>query len=536
MNSKGLLDLSRVEVLLQASWRRLYRWGYRCRWLFVVTLLASVAGHYVIYANHLQNFDSLHIGSLYIADFWEFSPRWETQQGRWGLRFVDMLRGGINHAPLSAFLLLLLYTLAALLVLRLLQVRARPLRWLIPLTVVLAPYTAEVETYHYCSAAYALSFFLAVLAVVPVVFCKVRWRFLPGALCLLLALSLYQASLNVAAGLSLMILILQLLRSPQEPRTTLCLAGQLLAMGAAGTAGYYLWLKFFLRYYDTSLAGINGINLVGLDLIRHLPEGLGNAYQDFGCYFFDHNIAQNYYGQRLAYLLLFVLTLVVVLRWLVTACHPRGGALVLTLLALLPAATNLTDVINPNTRIELRMAGALVLLVPFCLALLDRAPRKAGRLPWSLAAASLCGLILLRGYVVQINNDAMVMLAQKNKIVNLANRICLQLEQNADYQAGAQVCILGEPQKGVYDTVSPLTEKASDLAQFGLLSFDPTFNSRGWHSLYWEELGIQMNWCSDEQTRALCATDTFQEMPVYPQEGSIQIIDDVVVVKVAPIR
>ena len=95
---------------------------------------------------------------------------------------------------------------------------------------------------------------------------------------------------------------------------------------------------------------------------------------------------------------------------------------------------------------------------------------------------------------------------------------------------------MGEPQKGVYDTVSPVTEKASDLAQFGLLSFDPTFNSRGWHSLYWEELGIQMNWCSDEQTRALCATDTFQEMPVYPQEGSIQIIDDVVVVKVAPIR
>lgn len=525
-----------VEESLRVTWQRLYRWAYRCRWLFVVTLLASAAGHYVIYANHLQNFDSLHIGSLYIADFWEFSPRWETQQGRWGLRFVDMLRGGINQAPLSAFLLLLLYTLAALLVLRLLQVRARPLRWLIPLTVVLAPYTAEVETYHYCSAAYALSFFLAVLAVVLVACCKVRWRFLPGALCLLLALSLYQASLNVAAGLSLMMILLQLLRDPQEPRPAICLTGQLLAMGAAGTAGYYLWLKFFLRYYDTSLAGINGINLVGLDLIKHLPEGLANAYRDFGAYFFSHDIAQNYYGQRLAYLLLFVLTAVVFLRWLVTSYRSGAVALVLILLALLPAAVNLTDVINPNTRIELRMSGALVLLVPFCLALLDRAPRKAGRLPWTLAAASLCGLILLRGYVVQINNDAMVMLAQKNKIVNLANRICLQLEQNADYQAGAQVCILGEPQNGLYEELSPLNDKASNLAQFGLLSFDPTFNSRGWHSLYWEELGIRLNWCSDEQTRELCASDTFQQMPSYPQSGAIQTIDGVVVVKVAPIQ
>lgn len=307
---------------MQVSWQRLYRWAYRCRWLFVVTLLVSAAGHYVIYANHLQNFDSLHIGSLYIADFWEFSPRWETQQGRWGLRFVDMLRGGINQAPLSAFLLLLFYTLAALLILRLLQVRSRPVRWLIPLAVVLAPYTAEVETYHYCSAAYALSFLLAIMAVVCVVCCQVRWRWIPGALCLLPALSLYQASLNVAAGASLMVLILQILREPRQTRRTLGMTGQLLAMGLAGTAGYYAALKVFLRYYDTSLAGINGINLVGLDLLKNLPAGLADAYMDFGLYFFSHDIAQNYYGQREAYFLLFAITLVVLVRWLFTTYRP----------------------------------------------------------------------------------------------------------------------------------------------------------------------------------------------------------------------
>ena len=183
------------------------------------------------------------------------------------------------------------------------------------------------------------------------------------------------------------------------------------------------------------------------------------------------------------------------------------------------------------------MAGALVLVAPFCLALLEKCPIKGKKLAgWSLAVGTVCSVILLRGYVVQINNDAMVMLAQKNKIVNLANRICLQLEQNPDYQAGAEVCILGEPQKGMYDDVSPLTERASDLAQFGLLSFDPTFNARGWHSLYWEELGINLNWCSDERTRELCATEEFQNMPVYPQEGSIQTIDGVVMVKVAEIQ
>ena len=227
----------------------------------------------------------------------------------------------------------------------------------------------------------------------------------------------------------------------------------------------------------------------------------------------------------------------VLVRWLVTGYRPAVAAGIAVLIALLPAALDITDDINPNTRVELRMAGALVLMVPFCLALIDAAPRcTRHRMRWTVAAGAVCTVILLRGFVVQINNDAMVMLAQKNKIVNLANRICLQLEQNPDYQAGAEVCILGEPQKGLYEDLSPLNDKASGLAQFGLLSFDPTFNSRGWHSLYWEELGINLNWCSDEETRTVCATDTFQQMPSYPQEGCIRTIDGVVVVKVAEIR
>ncbi len=30
-----------LEESLQASWQRLYRWAYQCRWLFVVTLLVA---------------------------------------------------------------------------------------------------------------------------------------------------------------------------------------------------------------------------------------------------------------------------------------------------------------------------------------------------------------------------------------------------------------------------------------------------------------------------------------------------------------
>lgn len=62
----------------------------------VVALLVGCGVHYTIYANQLGNFDAVHIGALYTADGWPEHLYWETQQGRWALRLVDMLRGGIS--------------------------------------------------------------------------------------------------------------------------------------------------------------------------------------------------------------------------------------------------------------------------------------------------------------------------------------------------------------------------------------------------------------------------------------------------------
>lgn len=525
-----------LVLSLRRAGEKLYAWCRADRWPFVAAVLAAAAVHYPVYAYMLRNMDSLHVGSLYMADEWAFNPYWETEQGRWGLRLMDWLRGGINLPPLGALLMLLFYVLAGLLLVRLFALHSRAARFLLPMLVACAPYVAEVETFHYCSAAYGLSFMLAVAAVYAAVYAPPRWGWAAGAVCLMFSLSMYQASLGVAAALCLMLLLLGVLRTPGAMKDLLRQLGRMAAMGLAGCAAYYAVLKVFLKLYDTSLFGsfANGPK----EILKGIPQGLVNAYRDFVVYFTqNYTIAQNYYGQRLAYLALAVVLVVVLVWWLARIRDWRTVLLTVLLLALLPAAVNVTDILNASTHIELRMAGALVLVVPFVMALLEHAPHGGeNRLHWPLALGTLCGLVLLRGYIVQINNDAMVMLAQKNKIVSLANRICLQLEQNPDYQVGAEVCILGEPQKGMYDDVSPLTERASDLAQFGLLSFDPTFNARGWHSLYWEELGIELNWCSDERTRELCATDTFQNMPSYPQEGSIQTIDGVVVVKVADIQ
>lgn len=311
----------------------------------VVALLVGCGVHYTIYANQLGNFDAVHIGALYTADGWPEHLYWETQQGRWALRLVDMLRGGINQPALSALLMLFLYALAGVLLTDLFAVRSRVAKYLIPLTLVCAPYVAEVETYHYCSVSYALSFLLAVLAVRSAV-CGVRFVWVMGTVCLAFALGMYQANLGTAAGLCVMLLLLAVLRRPGEWQATGLTALRMVLMGGSGAALYMLILKLFLRLYDVGLSGINGINTVGMGTLRNLPFGLKNAYFDFYAYFFTHGIAQNHYGQIAGYLLLFVLAALAGLRWLAVLHDRKAAAAAVVLVALLPAAANVTDVIN----------------------------------------------------------------------------------------------------------------------------------------------------------------------------------------------
>lgn len=504
----------------------LIQWGYQNRWILLITILVALGVHYPIYAYHLQNSDSALLGRLYMADV----TKWETQQGRWGLRLIDILRGGINLAPLSAFIMIPLYSVAGILLTRVFSVRSRLLRVLMPLLIVCAPYVAEVERYHYCSAAYALSFLLAVLAV-AFVSCNIEKGEIAGALCLLFSLSIYQASLGVTAGLCLMLLVLAVLqRQPWMP-----LLRRFIIMGFLGSGGYFLVLELVLKLYDTSLYAPYGGGL--LTVLKNAPQGIANAYRDFVCYFVQTDtIAQNYYGQRLAYVIVAVLAIIALVCCFVRIKKKSAVVLAVIFLLLIPVAVNITDIISTNTRIQLRMAGALIIIVPFCLAVLEKERENGKKRGGLLMVGGLACILLLRGYIVQINNDAVVMLAEKNKVINLANRICLQLEQNPDYLAGEEVCIVGEAQDGWYKDVSPLYEKASSLAQEGIFLSDPVFNSDGWKNLCWEELGIHLNWCSDERILELCETENFQSMPVYPQNGSIQTINGVVVVKVANIQ
>lgn len=493
-----------------------------------VGLLLSMALYYPIVRDGLENLDSFCTAEPYWADQWEQIPYWETVQGRWGLRLCDALTAGMHPYFLTVLAVSVFYLLGTLLICDLLDIQSRYLRLVSAALVGCSQYVMNIQTYRYCSAAYAFSFFLAVLA--AVLASRRRGSLVAaGALCLLFSLGLYQCSLGVTAVLCLFVIFRVLVRRGRFDTEVRTAVTRLVAMGGAGTLGYLIVLQVFLKLYGVSLASINGIDQVGMGLLPRIPEGIRQAYQDFWEYFFGREIAQNYYSIRVLHVLLFLCAGMAVIALLFgRRKNPAVCIGLLLCLALLPAAANVTDIINPSTRIVLRMAGGMAVVPVFCVGLLAQSAWIPAE-PLKKYSVLLLGVVLLRGYMLQSNNDIQVLQSDKNQGITLGYQILAQLDDREEYGQGMQVAIIGYPEVAS----SEYRNKANPLIRNGIFPGYAENNRDAWIRLMDQELGAQISWCSYSQQAKIWASEAFAAMPTFPREGSIAVLDDVLVVKIS---
>lgn len=501
-------------------------------WRYAVVLAVGLLAHFQMIANGLQNPDSIWLGS----DF-HIAGSWELSLGRWGLVLVDYLRGGYISPTLSGVGMLALYAGAGLLLVEALDAgHSRLLRWLIPLTVVWAPQVLITESYLFCSIAYALAFLLAVAAALCVQRLPARAGVPLGAFCLMASVSLYQSNVGVTTGLLLFWLLRTLLEDPEHRNRFFRRLGASALGCGIGLAAYYLVLQLRLYTAQQTMAAYKGASSVGvLHSLANLGTGLPNAYRDFFAYFFGRSIAVNYFQVRPFYALLFVLALAALGTRLWQIRRHRFACLAaVVLVLLLPLAVAIIDLIAPETTLILLTCSGMLPVVPFllwlCLRYLPAIPW--GR--WGIGLAAVATVLLLRGYLLQINNDSSALLASQRTTLTVAQCVLQDLQQQPAYRQGAPVTVIGQPENGNYPNLSPCYEKADALIQMGLLFHSAPANSEGWQHIFWQYLGVAPNWCTQEQVLDVAGTVEYQTMPIYPAEGSIQEIHGCLVVKIAP--
>ena len=504
---------------------------------FVCCFLAGYLAHLFAYTNIFPNPD----GISRVADAQQM-----TISGRWFLHYATAWNGFVQAPAVIGFFSILFLSLASVLTVSLLRVRAPVLGVLIGALMVVFPSVAYMNLYLFTASAYCFGILLAVLSVWLAT--RYRFGFLGGAVCLACAVGTYQAYLAVAVSLALLWLILKGLEGERGAGKLLLAALQVLSFIGLSMGLYFLMLKIFLAVKELSLLSYKGINALGEGLsLKGLLSMIGLAYRQFLQYFFVPRAFATYTGPAAVFgnavlLLAGLWAFVELVRR--KRCMKRPGAFALTLLfcALLPLALNLTSLMGESMPI---MRYSFVFAYVLALALADRAfcgeqgkkpggksrikdKVKGGPAPRLAALLAAVCLLLLS---FQTDNTVYTMSATAHRATeSFATRLVERVETTPGYRNGMEVVIIGGFPSKVYHSqieAFSLVEDYSNLSSSVIpLNKHVYYYLNDWLNVPWQ--------MPDEATmQAVSDSEAFQAMPLYPDDGSVAIVDGRLVVKLA---
>ena len=518
------------RICAPQGWRALPR---AVRAAFLCCFVAGYLAHLFAMTNLIPNSD----GISRVADAQQM-----TVSGRWFLHYASAWHGYVQSPAVIGFFAMLFLSLAAALTVSLLKIEHPCFGGLCGALLAVFPSMAYTFLYLFTASAYCFGILLAVLAVWLV--SRSRFGFLFAAPVLACAVGTYQAYLAVAAALSLMVVILNALDGSGEPKRIVLDALRHLAFLVLGLALYYLVLRIFLWAKELTLLDYKGLNGAFTDLTFGGAVGLvASAYREFFRYYFVPNSFAAY-TTPLAVLGHAALAAAggwaLFRTWAGSGCrrHPAALALILVLLALLPLAANLTVLMAdamPITRY------ALVLPYLLALALTERAVRggeaaspaqKKTDVRSALRLTALCASALLVGVSFFVDNLAYTVSATAHRATeSFATRLVERVEATPGYRNGMEIVVIGGFPSQVY---SSQIEAFSIVTDYSNLSSSVIPLNK--HVYYYLNDWLNVPWAEPDEATMQAVSDSaaFQAMPLYPDDGSVVVEGDRVVVKLAP--
>lgn len=492
---------------------------------FVSASILVFITHFFFFSNYLINHDS--VETFYTAyDY--------LHLGRWASAWAASVRGMYELPALSGVITAVTIGLTAGWSVRILSLKRTGGIVLASAFLATFPGVVSVLIYH-CDW-----FFFALLCSAGSAYCAKyggRWGTLAGAGLFALSCGIYQSYISYAIGLLVMDCILELY-SEKPWRETLKRGARYIGMILAGFLLYALILQISLKVNGVTLSSYKGIDTMGLSQIGVYLQSIPKAYREFFTYF----LSVPYVSETVRWLQ-HVLTLV----GLATA-----GALVLRRklyrepvrvillgvgFAVIPLALSITSAITP-TDINLLNMYAYTLHFLLCIRLVEMfgedcvQTQEKRNACLQLTCAALCAVLCWTN--IRVDNAAyMKMRVLYDNTMALANRIVMQVEQTEGYLPGeTPVVIVGSPSSQYYNHAQTY------FSQDGLwyitgVNFWSLLGTYSTHDFFMDILGTTFGHATQEQKDSLTESGVLDEMPCYPAQGSVQMYEDIVVVKLS---
>lgn len=488
-----------------------------------MTFAWGLAAHGYMYLNNSISHDSL---NEYIAE--AAAMEWKAGLGRIFVPAYGQLLRGTTTLPWLIGLLSLLYIAAAAwLILRLFKVEAA-----LPRLLICGALCVNV-TVIAITATYINDLDCDMLGVLLATVSAWLWRekrlgWLWGMVPLMFSLGFYQCCISVTITLAMLCCILDLAEG--RPAGEVFRDGlRAVAMLIGGGLLYLLALWLFYSFTDVQLLTdeYNSLTTIFKFGLGRIPQfiywgWLGTVKEIF----LKSKLFPAWFSALLHFGLAGLAGAGLLLR--LREERPRAAALALMalLLLLLPTGMNISRVLTGNLSHDL-MHYALWLTYVFALVLVWRCWRQPAA---RYAAAALVCVILLGG-VRTANTAYIVKDFEKDANLSLFTRIAADIAEVEGYEPGeTPLAFVGKPSTTLkeaegYGRIYEIT--GMDQGSFVLGS-----GTQGGYENYFEYVLLTPAAIADDETvKAYRESEYVQAMPAYPAEGSIELIDGCLVVK-----
>ncbi len=483
-------------------------------------LIAGLLAYTYVFTNNLPNYD----GIRYL-----FGKGETLGSGRWGLVLVRFLIPDVTMPWLHGIASLLMLAAACCLIVRLFAFKSPLSQILLPALIVVFPSQIGNFCFMFVASSYALAFLLTVCAVWAAR--RLRgWRcwlcFVPP---LVFALSMYQGYIAIAAGLLLLLMVKDLLDAGSEDRSPAVfregLRFLLLLAAAAGLYRISINLSLALAHIDPN-EYTNEALYRGPGLLKDIATAYG---------MFVFNLTSRYNMlivsklSRALHFAAFLLCGAGLICSQLRAKKPRQTLLLLLCLLLLPLGLGCLYLIIEWGRIHTLVLYGYACLYVLVFLGVEQLPlrwRNPGR---DVTAAALALVALLN--ICYANQVYLHMQIHYENAYSLATTLVTQIRSLPEYEEDMPVAL--------YDSASDFLQEIPELAvntpdiygvETQILVYSQ-FNGATEPLFFRWYLGANMPFAERSAAKALAADARTQDMPVYPNAGSIRVIDGVVYVK-----
>lgn len=505
---------------------------------FTAALISGIVVHTFALTNILHNYDNiLQQPRGYGAGI---------TSGRWllsvlGDMFHLILDLSYNLPLVNGLIFLVAISCTAWLTVKILDIHNRLSAILTGCMMATFPAVCGTMVFRFTVPYYGIALFLSAMAVWTVE--KTKCGLLLSALCIACSMGIYQAYVPLSIGLYVLILMRDSLKENSNLRQLVLRGLRYCATLLIGVVAYFALLKLFIFIYSKNgevvLDAYQGIDSMGKISLRELPGLIRRAWTSAAL--FSIRDYCNLASTRVMKVIwsLYILMILVVTAYILIRkkIKPLMMAFFCLMGLVFPLAINFIVIMVPDGHIYTIMVYSFVLVGCAPLMLLESLPdntEKINRRLTRIVGLLTAAIVFYNSYYTNFNYTALYY--SNRQVENYLTSLITQIRMTKGYTPEKKWAFLGEIQDPLLLDMWKNQWMSTEQAPFygGVTcctAEDLLTTSYSFDFWIYSYVGYFPPSVTEEGKLEIWKDPRVAEMPCWPSEGSIQVLDDYVIVK-----